>query len=303
MVKYIYDKVFTILGEKPFKLWGMSLLASLLSLLACLLCGVVPIAALAVSAIIELGMAMIFLAGYRGKNFDSEDLFVGFKDFWRCAGGMLWMALWIFIWGLIPVVGPIFAIIKAYSYRFTPYILATNKDVTAMQALKLSMAKTEGFKGKMFGADIILIAVIFVISLAYTLFLGGSMDYSATAAAKAVCGIFAFLFGLIQTVASVVLPLIFGLLSAAFYDETEQGFNPQKYMNYQYEKQMIKQQQMQAKMAAQQAQMLQYQQQQAQMAAMQQAQMAAMQQQAQAQAQLQQTPPPAPAAPKTPKKK
>ena len=296
MVKYIYDKVFTVLGEKPFKLWGMSLLGSLLAGLACVLCGVVPLAALAISAVIGLGMSMIFLAGYRGQDFNSEDLFVGFKDFWRCAGGMLWMTLWIFIWGMIPVVGPVFAIIKAYSYRFTPYILATNKDVTAMQALKLSMAKTEGFKGKMFGADMGIIGIIFGVSLVLTLL--GLIPYVGI--------VFKIIYFIVYIVMCVVSPLIFGLISAAFFDETEQGFNPQKYMNYQYEKQMIKQQQMQAKMAAQQAQMLQYQQQQAQMAAMQQAQMAAQQQAQMAamqQAQpVQQTPPPA-AAPKAPKKK
>lgn len=296
MVKYIYDKVFTVLGEKPFKLWGMSLLGSLLAGLACVLCGVVPLAALAISAVIGLGMSMIFLAGYRGQDFNSEDLFVGFKDFWRCAGGMLWMTLWIFIWGMIPVVGPVFAIIKAYSYRFTPYILATNKDITAMQALKLSMAKTEGFKGKMFGADMGIIGIIFGVSLVLTLL--GLIPYVGI--------VFKIIYFIVYIVMCVVSPLIFGLISAAFFDETEQGFNPQKYMNYQYEKQMIKQQQMQAKMAAQQAQMLQYQQQQAQMAAMQQAQMAAQQQAQMAamqQAQpVQQTPPPA-AAPKAPKKK
>ncbi len=296
MVKYIYDKVFTVLGEKPFKLWGMSFLGSLLAGLSCILCGVVPLAALAISAVIGLGMSMIFLAGYRGQDFNSEDLFVGFKDFWRCAGGMLWMTLWIFIWGMIPVVGPVFAIIKAYSYRFTPYILATNKDVTAMQALKLSMAKTEGFKGKMFGADMGIIGIIFGVSLVLTLL--GLIPYVGI--------VFKIIYFIVYIVMCVVSPLIFGLISAAFFDETEQGFNPQKYMNYQYEKQMIKQQQMQAKMAAQQAQMLQYQQQQAQMAAMQQAQMAAQQQAQMAamqQAQpVQQTPPPA-AAPKAPKKK
>ena len=279
MVKYIYDKVFTVLGEKPLKLWGMSLLGALLSGLACILCGMVPIAALAVSAIIELGMAMIFLAGYRGKDFDSEDLFVGFKDFWRCAGGMLWMLLWIFIWGLIPVVGPVFAIIKAYSYRFTPYILATNKDVSAMQALKLSIAKTNGFKGKMFGADIGILGIY--IAACIVLGLLSLIPYVGV--------VFIIIFYILYVLFMAVSPLIFGLLNAAFYDETEQGFNPQKYMNYQYEKQMLKQQQMAAKMAAQQAQMLQYQQMQAQMAAQQQAQMAAMQQ---AQA-VQPTPPPA----------
>lgn len=273
MVKYIYSKVLDVLGQKPFKLWGMSLLASLITFLACVLCFGLPIVGLAASFVISVGMAMIYLAGYRGQDFNSDELFMGFKDFGRVAGGMAWMALWILIWSMIPVVGPIFGIIKMYSYRFTPYILATNKEVSATQALRLSIAKTNGFKGKMFGADLIPAAFLCVVAIVFGLL----------SLIPAIGGFFSVVLVIIILIFSIICPLVYGLVSAGFYDEIESGVNPQKYANLEMEKAMRKQAQMQAQMQA-------YQQQQAQMQAQMQAQQAAYQ----AQLQAQQAPPAAP---------
>ena len=233
----------------------MSLLASLITYLACVLCFGLPIVGLAASFVISVGMAMIYLAGYRGQDFNSDELFMGFKDFGRVAGGMAWMALWILIWSMIPVVGPIFGIIKMYSYRFTPYILATNKEVSATQALRLSIAKTNGFKGKMFGADLIPAAFLCVVAIVFGLL----------SLIPAIGGFFSVVLVIINLIFSIICPL------------------PQKYANLEMEKAMRKQAQMQAQMQA-------YQQQQAQMQAQMQAQQAAYQ----AQLQAQQAPPAAP---------
>ena len=72
-------------------------------------------------------------------------------------GGLAWMYLWIFLWSLIPVVGIVFGVIRAYEYRFTPYILMTRDDVKPTEAIKVSKAETMGYKGKMFGADMLAI--------------------------------------------------------------------------------------------------------------------------------------------------
>lgn len=75
----------------------------------------------------------------------------GAKNYLRKLGGMLWMALFIFLWSLLFVVP---GIIKAYSYRFTPYILADCPNVKARDALKLSMRMTDGIKGEIFLFDL-----------------------------------------------------------------------------------------------------------------------------------------------------
>ena len=80
-------------------------------------------------------------------------------QFFRILGGMAWMQLWIFLWSLIPIVGIVFGIIRMYEYRFVPYILMTRDDVKPADAIKISKQETMGYKGKMFGADILLGAV------------------------------------------------------------------------------------------------------------------------------------------------
>jgi len=68
-------------------------------------------------------------------------------NFFRKLGGMLWMMLWIALWSLLLVVP---GIIKALSYYFAPNILADCPNITARQALKISMKITKGYKGDIF---------------------------------------------------------------------------------------------------------------------------------------------------------
>ena len=104
-------------------------------------------------------------------------------NFLRKVGGMWWMGLWVFIWSLLGVVAYIVFLslimaasyngtdvsgglvvimplvivvltipgfIKSLAYSMTPYILADCPNVTATDALKLSMRMTAGYKGKLF---------------------------------------------------------------------------------------------------------------------------------------------------------
>jgi hypothetical protein len=157
------------MGRKAVRLWGISLLYLLLSFLAVCL-GVVPIVSIPLVLALTLGFTNIVYKACLGGEFVSEELFRYFKTgFRRSCGGMAWMLLWIFIWALIPVAGIFFAVYKAYSYRFVPYILITKPELTAAEALRLSEDETRGYKGLMFGADIIIILgtlfVILILSL------------------------------------------------------------------------------------------------------------------------------------------
>ena len=162
-IKTIYSRAFAVLRKKPFLLWGISLLAMLLSALSVPLLGVIPAASIAVSMLLQTAMTLIYLRGYRGEEIAVTQLFDTFKD-WktvkRVLCGMGWASLWIFLWSLIPVVGVVFGIIRTYEYRLTPYILMHEPDVPITEAIKVSREKTRGYKARMFGADALYVVVI-----------------------------------------------------------------------------------------------------------------------------------------------
>ena len=204
----LIQKALEVLKQKPMRLWGVSLLCSLLCALAALF-GVLPIISIPISLVLSAGMAMVYLTGYHGKEVNSDALFAGFHRFFKVAGGMGWMALWILIWGLIPIVGPVFAVIKMYSYRFVPYIVIQDPNISATEALRLSMAKTEGFKGRMFLADFI----VGLCCAGVVLVLGGlsMIPYVGV--------VFQIIMALAIIFLSLVVPLLSGLINAAGYEE------------------------------------------------------------------------------------
>ena len=201
----ILKRAFAVIMKKPFTLWGLSLLSALLTVLASILGGPV----LGVGYVLELGMAWIYLDGYRGEEVSSKQLFEPFKHFWKSFAGMGWMGLWQLIWCLIPIVGPVFCIIKSYSYGLTPYILREDDEMSPNDALKESMARTKGYKGKMFATDMIIVAVIFVPLLILALL--GLIPYVGI--------IFMVLYVLVALVVAAFGGLYCGLVKAAWYEE------------------------------------------------------------------------------------
>ncbi len=213
MLMTIYGRAFKVLMKKPLKLWGISLLAIALTGALSALCGVaIPVLGLAVTMLISTSMTMIYLAGYRGQDVEVAQLFSCFKDWQtikRVLLGLGWMALWIFLWSLIPVVGWIFALIRAYEYRLTPYILVTEPEVSITDAIKVSAERTKGYKLQMWLADFVYVLMFFVACLVLGLF-----------AAIPVLGILFTLALVVLYIAFFALsPLFAGLVQAAFYEE------------------------------------------------------------------------------------
>ena len=213
MIMALYKRAFGILMRKPFRLWGISLLGTFLAGLAGVAFGIIPVIGVAIAMLFEVSLTMILLRGYRGEeNPRAVDLFETFQD-WktikRVLCGMGWMALWIFLWCLIPIVGIIFGIIRCYEYRLTPYILMLEPDVKPTEAIKLSKERTKGWKGKMFWADVLIFVFFYVVLL--ILFLLMRIP---------VAGI---LFGIIEVLFVIcfcaLVPLFIGLVQAAFYEE------------------------------------------------------------------------------------
>lgn len=214
MLKIIYTRALKVLMKKPLALWGISLLNVLLISLVSTLCGALPILAIAITLLLNTSMTMVYLHGYRGDEVKAVQLFDSCKD-WatvkRVLGGMGWMTLWIFLWGLIPIVGPVFAIIRTYEYRLVPYILVTEPDVAPTEAIKVSKERTNGYRAKMFWADILVSVAILVVCLVLGLL--SSIEY--------VGPLFTFVLVVFAIAAGALSPLFLGLVQAAFYEEIQ----------------------------------------------------------------------------------
>jgi len=213
MLMTIYKRAASVLMKKPMKLWGISLLSIVLSAVLSILCGTaIPLLGIVVSLLISTSMTIIYLKGYRGEEVEVTQLFSCFKD-WntikRVALGMGCMSLWIFLWALIPIVGLIFAVIRTYQYRLTPYILVFEPDVPVTEAIKISSQKTQGYKLQMWLADFVYVIICFVVGLILGLL-----------SAIPFLGIIFALVSFVFIVAVAVLgPLFVGLVQAAFYEE------------------------------------------------------------------------------------
>lgn len=106
------------------------------------------IASLLVMPPITVGYALFCNRIYKSEKGDVGEMFsVGFNNYGRNLGGILWMQLFTWLWSLLFIVP---GIIKALAYFMTSYILADSKDVAPTNALKLSMRMTKGHKGKIF---------------------------------------------------------------------------------------------------------------------------------------------------------
>jgi len=169
--------------------------------------GIFPLIWLPIILVLQLGMANIFLSGYRGKAISSTQLFEGFsKNFFRNAGGMGWRSLWLLIWAMIPLAGIVLAVIKFYSYRFVPYIMLAEPDLPATEVLKKSITQTNGYKGKMFLADLIIGAAIVVLTIIFYFIM-------------MIPFIGIVLFAIYYIVLIALLPLVMGTLEAVYYDK------------------------------------------------------------------------------------
>lgn len=211
-ISAIYSRALGVLKRKPFTLWCISLLNLLLIALGTVLFGVIPGVALGIAVLLQTSMTMIYLHGYRGQEVHSLQLFDCFRDgrtVKRVLCGMLWAGLWVLLWSLIPVVGPVFGVIRLYEYRLTPYILMTEPDVAPADAREISRQRTEGFKGKMFGADILAVLAVMGVYLVLALL----------CLIPIIGKLFALIYLLFHLCVLAFLPLFLGLVQSAFYEE------------------------------------------------------------------------------------
>ena len=74
----------------------------------------------------------------------------GFHPYWRNVGAMLLRGLFLFLWSLLCIIP---GIIKSYSYRMVPYILADDPTIGGRDAITLSRKMMDGQKWNAFLLD------------------------------------------------------------------------------------------------------------------------------------------------------
>lgn len=128
--------------------------------------------------VLLIGEAGFFAAVYRGEARTVTDWFSTlFDNYLRKLGGYLWMGLWVFLWALLFWVP---GLVKAIAYSMTPYILSDCPNVSARDALRLSVRMTRGYKLDIFVAGLSflcwLLASAFTCGILYLLYVGPYMQ-------------------------------------------------------------------------------------------------------------------------------
>ncbi len=78
----------------------------------------------------------------------TKNLFTqGFTNYLHNLWGMLLMYIYIFLWSLLLIVP---GIVKTFSYAMTPYILVDNPELSANEAIEMSMKMMQGRKIDLF---------------------------------------------------------------------------------------------------------------------------------------------------------
>jgi uncharacterized membrane protein len=103
----------------------------------------------------EIGAKNATMQLLSGTKPTFEGVWQNFSKNWkRYIGITAWSMLWVLLWSLLLIVP---GYIKSLSYRFAPYLMIQYPDMKIKNALKKSMEITQGYKGRLFGLDLILL--------------------------------------------------------------------------------------------------------------------------------------------------
>ena len=108
---------------------------------------------IAVSICVVMPLTVGMYSAFRGllhgqtENFVHNAFGVSFNNWVHNVGGMLLTTVYVFLWTLCLIVP---GIIKGISYGMTPFILAEKPELSAKEAIELSMKMMEGHKMEFF---------------------------------------------------------------------------------------------------------------------------------------------------------
>lgn len=110
------------------------------------------IIALFLNPLLSVGKNRFFLNGFK-DDVDIKYLFSTFnkEEFWGVFKCMFITGLYNFLWFLVFIIP---GIVKAYEYRFVPYLLTKDPNLTASEAIARSREMTDNEKWNMFVLDL-----------------------------------------------------------------------------------------------------------------------------------------------------
>ncbi len=94
-----------------------------------------------------LSISRVYLNLANGITPEANDAFSGFDDFWSSFKVSFLAGLFTFLWSLLFIIP---GIIHGLSYSMAPYILAENKEKSAMDCIEESIEMTDGHKWDLF---------------------------------------------------------------------------------------------------------------------------------------------------------
>lgn len=141
--RFIFDNFF----ENPFTIrvlgFGTFFLIGLASVVITVIIG----------NLLIVGEKRFFINAFRGDEVKISTVLSAMrKDQWLpMAGKMFLLDIYLFLWFLLLIVP---GIIKSYQYKFVPYILAEDPELTLSEAISLSSQLTDGHKSEMLVLDL-----------------------------------------------------------------------------------------------------------------------------------------------------
>lgn len=139
---------------------GISLLAEVVGSAIHLVAGIIPFGGLLVRGSLAVGIEEIYIKNTDHNMPEFKDLFNGFKENFG-ENFLLGVVkdIFIFLWSLLFLIP---GIVKAYSYAMTEYLMAREKDLTAMEAIQKSRMLMKGNKMRLFLLNLSFIGWIFL---------------------------------------------------------------------------------------------------------------------------------------------
>lgn len=149
--KILRAKAKATLGNKCFK--GGWLWPILVSLIASTLAGTFSFISFLTFSVFGTAICAYYMALVR-RTAEAKQIGVYFNELIKGIGGKIILGLlqnlYILLWTIIPVVGPVISLVKSYSYAMAHYIKIDHPEYTANQCITASRVMMNGYKWKFF---------------------------------------------------------------------------------------------------------------------------------------------------------
>lgn len=133
-------------------LFLISLVISVVSFVAALVLGLIPLVGSVIFSLVftpafTLSTAIIYINLVKGQKPVVGDAFKGFYDLWSAIKVSFLTSLFTTLWTFLLIIP---GIIKSFSYSMAMYILAENKGMSALEAIRQSKKMMHGKKMDLF---------------------------------------------------------------------------------------------------------------------------------------------------------